>query len=61
LPDQSPPGAAASLWIDIDSTIAGSARSDTGDQVGIDEVVNRHIKAIETWIAALESQIENLE
>jgi Fe-S-cluster containining protein len=51
--DELPAGIIASMWVDIDATIADSGPN-SGNQVSIDEAVDRHIKAVEAWLAALE-------
>ena len=49
--DELAAGTIASMWVDIDATIADSS-TNTGDQVSIDKAIDRHIKAIEAWLAA---------
>ena len=56
--DELPAGTIASMWVDIDATIAESSPN-TGDRMGIDEVVDRHIKAVEAWLTALEPNRES--
>jgi len=51
--DELPAGTIASIWVDIDATIADPGPN-SGDQVSIDGAVDRHIKAVEAWLAALE-------
>jgi Fe-S-cluster containining protein len=48
--DELPAGTLASVWVDIDATIAASGPPRNEDLVGIDESVDYHIKAIEVWI-----------
>lgn len=52
--DELPAGTIASMWVDIDATKADSGLN-TGDKVSIDGAIDRHIKAVEAWFAALES------
>ena len=52
--DELPAGTIASMWVDVDATIAGSSPN-TANQASIDEAVDRHIKALEAWLAGLES------
>jgi hypothetical protein len=51
--DELPAGTIASMWVDVDATI--DSDPNTGDQVSIDGAVDRHIKALEAWLAGLES------
>jgi Fe-S-cluster containining protein len=52
--DELAAGTIASMWVDIEATIADSSTS-IGDEVSIDKAIDRHIKAIEAWLGELES------
>jgi Fe-S-cluster containining protein len=48
--DELPAGTLASVWVDIDATIAASGPPRPENFVDIDESIDDHIKAIEVWI-----------
>ena len=55
--DELPAGTLASMWVDIDATIA-DANSGTPDiEISIEEAVDSHIGAIEVWIGTLEARL----
>lgn len=54
--DELPAGTLASVWMDIETTIAGGNGSVRDVHVNIVEAVDLHIGTIETWICALEAQ-----
>jgi len=53
--DELPAGTLASMWVDIEATIAGA---NVGSQANIEEAVDLHIGAVEAWIRSLEAKIE---
>jgi uncharacterized protein len=55
--DELPAGTLASIWVDIDATIADANRSNRDIHVSIEEAVDLHIGAIEAWLDALEARL----
>jgi Fe-S-cluster containining protein len=53
--DELPAGALASMWLDVDATIAGANGSNI--HVSIEESIDLHIEAIEAWIDSLEARL----
>ena len=52
--DELPAGTLATMWVDIDATIAGA---NVGGQANIEEAVDLHIGAVEAWIRSFEAQL----
>jgi hypothetical protein len=52
--DELPAGTLASMWVDIDATIAGA---NVGGQANIEEAIDLHIGAVEAWIRSLEAEL----
>jgi uncharacterized protein len=55
--DELPAGTLASIWVDIDATIADGNRSSRDQYAGVDRAVDTHIEIIETWINSLEARL----
>jgi Fe-S-cluster containining protein len=51
--DELPPGSRASLWVDVDATNGVRFSNSDGSDLGIDEAVAAHIRAIEAWLDSL--------
>jgi Fe-S-cluster containining protein len=54
--DELPAGELASMWMDIDATIADADGSSRDIHIGIEQGINLHIEAIEAWIGTLDTQ-----
>jgi uncharacterized protein len=52
--DELPAGTLASMWVDIDATIAEANGSNRDQRVSAEEAIDIHIEAIEAWIDSLE-------
>ncbi|KRR22378.1 hypothetical protein CQ13_29430 [Bradyrhizobium retamae] len=48
--DELPAGTLASMWVDIDLTIAGANTSSRDQHVSVEEAISIHIQSIEAWI-----------
>jgi Fe-S-cluster containining protein len=55
--DELPAGTLASMWVDIDATIAGANASNRDLYVSIEESIDLHIEAIEAWTNSLEARL----
>ena len=55
--DELPAGTLASMWVDIEATIAGANGSNRDLHVSIEESIDLHIEAIEAWIDSLEARL----
>jgi hypothetical protein len=53
--DELPPGTLASMWADIDATIADANRSSRDQLLSVEEAIDIHIEAIEAWLDPLEA------
>lgn len=54
--DELPAGTTASMWVDIDATIAEANASSREQHVSVEEAVNIHIQRIKAWIGSLENE-----
>jgi len=54
--DEFPAGTKASMWVDIDATIADTNTTNRDQHVSVEKAINIHVERIETWISTLEDQ-----
>jgi Fe-S-cluster containining protein len=54
--DELPAGTMASMWVDIDASIAGANTSGRSQHVSVEEAIDIHIQRIEAWISTFEAQ-----
>lgn len=55
--DELPAGTLASMWVDIDATIAEANGSSRDQRVSDEGAIDIHIEAIEVWIDSLEARL----
>ncbi|MCK1641650.1 YkgJ family cysteine cluster protein [Bradyrhizobium sp. 157] len=55
--DELPAGTLASMWVDIDLTIAHANMNSRDQHVSVEEAINIHIQSIEVWIQSAASNL----
>ena len=54
--DELPAGTKASMWVDIDATIADTNTTNHDQHVSVEKAIDLHVERIETWIRTLEDK-----